>query len=182
MGRQPNPKIEISNKNLFSLFFFLFCFCFTFIFSSFFFFFSFLLFLFSSFYLFSFIFFFYFFLFPILFYFFFCSFYAHFFFFVSFVILLCSQQNSLRRNRMLQQPFVLLAAEASSFLIHSFFLTQSVMSHVVPHNHCAELMWLMGHRAAPLVTKYVPCHSYLGKHRISLGVASIQRIHLCPHT
>ena len=56
------------------------------------------------------------------------------------------------------------------------------MSHLqYPATHFAALVWLTGSHATPLVTSQLPLNSYIGKHRISLGVASILRMWLYPH-
>ena len=75
--------------------------------------------------------------------------------------------------------FCLLVAYASSFLIHP---TQSVRLPMVITPHCAAPVWLTGHYTVPLVTRCFPPNPYLGKQRISLGVAIILSICLCSHT
>ena len=51
-----------------------------------------------------------------------------------------------------------------------------------PSPHCAVLVWIAGWRTTPLVTKCFLHNHYLGKQRISLGVASILSMCLCPNT
>ena len=86
---------------------------------------------------------------------------------------------------MIEQPLFLLAAQACSFLIHLIYLKQSVRpqsvrTHTVLYHSLCSIC----------VTYGVPCHS-IGhqvpnpcpeKQRISLGVASILNVCLCPNT
>ena len=72
-----------------------------------------------------------------------------------------------------------LTSQASSFLIHPLFWTQSVRPPWYPNPHCAVLLWL---GVTPLLTKYCPPNPNLGKLGISLGVWSILKMCLCLHT
>ena len=59
---------------------------------------------------------------------------------------------------------VFLIVQASSFFIHSPFLTQSIRLPLVTY---LSLLWLMGHYAMAAVTRCFPCNPYLGKQKIS---------------
>ena len=75
-----------------------------------------------------------------------------------------------------------LDVQASSFLIHSPFLTQSVRLPLVTYPLLCSTCVTYRMPCHPLVTKCFPPNSYLGKQRISLGVATILNIYLCSHT
>ena len=49
----------------------------------------------------------------------------------------------------------------------------------LPSPHCAVPVWLTRHHAMPVVTRWFLPNPYLGKQRVSLGVASILSIYLC---
>ena len=52
----------------------------------------------------------------------------------------------------------------------------------LPTSDCAAPVWLTRCHATPLVAKCFSPNPYLGKQRISLGVAIILSMYLCPHT
>ena len=66
-------------------------------------------------------------------------FFSYSFFILLFLIfLLCPQQNSFKRNQILNNLYPLLAAVASIFLVHPISLTQSVRPHLVYyHSLCS---------------------------------------------
>ena len=71
--------------------------------------------------------------------------------FFSFFMLLRSWQNSLRRNRLLEQPL----PQASHFLIHPAFSQGSQLSYLwYPTSRCAGSVWLTGQHAAAFVFRY----------------------------
>ena len=93
-------------------------------------------------------------------------------------------QNFLRKSWMPMQPLLF------NYLMrrHPVFLFTSLSQHSqlgylwLPTPHCAALVWLTGHHGIPLVAKCFQPNPYLGKQKISLGMASILRMCLCSHT
>ena len=89
-----------------------------------------------------------------------------------------------QENRMLQQLLVFTGCSSIHFLIHLLPLTQSVRLPLLLYQSlCSKcvthglLHSITGHQG-----KYFPSNPYLEKQRISLGVASILSMRLCPHT
>ena len=88
----------------------------------------------------------------------------------------------LRETGCLSSLYYLLATQESIFLIHSFFGTHSVSKRLVPcHSLCSNcvtygmLCHAIGHQICPTKT-------FLEKQKISLGVAGILKMCLCPHS
>ena len=92
-----------------------------------------------------------------------------------------SYQKSSLETGCLSNLHLLLRAQASSFLIHPLFKTLSVRPSWIP----CQLLY------SNCLTYGSPCHAigyhvflpnhHLEKQRISLGVASILRMYICPH-
>ena len=78
--------------------------------------------------------------------------------------------------------FYLLAAQTSSFLIHPLSQTQSVRAPLVPYYSLFSTCVTYGMLCHVICHQVLPTQPFLGKQRIFLGVASILRVCLCPHS
>ena len=80
----------------------------------------------------------------------------HFNFFLSFYAV---DKTPLRKNGCLSNQFLVLTAQAFSFITH--FVTYGTPSHAIGHHtHLTEPAWLMGYHATSLVTIIIP-HQHL---------------------
>ena len=84
-------------------------------------------------------------------------------------------------NRMFQQPLVFTGYSSIQFLVHPPFpntVNEATLSALqVTMQHLC-----IGHHVAPLITRYFLLNTYIEKQRISLVMASILNMCLCPHT
>ena len=81
--------------------------------------------------------------------------------------------NSLSRNWMLRQP-LLFTYWLPTHPVFWFTPFHTKLGYVwLPTPHCAAIVWLTGRYATPLIIKYLPPNSCLGKQRISIVVAIV---------
>ena len=79
--------------------------------------------------------------------------------------------------------FLLIGCLCTHFFDSPLFSQHSSLSYFwLPTPHCPALVWLTGCHTIPFITKCFPSNTYLGKQRISPGVAIILSIYLCSHT
>ena len=82
----------------------------------------------------------------------------------------------------LGNPYFLFTGYLGIQFYNSSFFQQSQLGCLwLPILYCLALAWLTGHHAFPLVTTWFLPNLYIGKYIISLGMASILSMCLCPH-
>ena len=82
----------------------------------------------------------------------------------------------------LSNLYYLLAAQASSSLIHPLSQTQSVRTSLVPYHLLCSTCVTNGTPYHAIGHHVLTTQPFLGKQRVSLGVASTLRMCLCPHS